>query len=246
MDPKLEAFAYPTLDLKIARFIELHVNSNYNTITFTPERFKELTEYVGRKTLIRYYNLKPLQDADVIKFVWTNNDGRRVYMMNPAWSSQFNDADQEKYTDLYNRFVDGDGIGNIKIKYGIIDTKDELEDTEENEGEEESNKSNQEPDEPKGDSKTIVVHPEAEPVMKKENYNPVTDNPIDQATDFLVSIVTGVDKTRFGTWCNCKGGLMRYLEEKARLHSSGLDEVFPVYINKEHLDEIVDRFKRNL
>lgn len=164
MDPKLEAFAYPTLDLKIARFIELHVNSKTNTITFTPERFKELTEYVGRKTLIRYYNLKPLQDADVIKFVWTNNDGRRVYMMNPEWSSQFKDADQEKYTDLYNRFVDGDSMGNIRIKYGNVDTEDELGDTGENEGEEESKKSINEEEEPKGDSKEIVIHPEAETI----------------------------------------------------------------------------------
>lgn len=219
MDPKLEAFAYPTLDLKIARFIELHVNSNYNTITFTPERFKELTEYVGRKTLIRYYNLKPLQDADVIKFVWTNNDGRRVYMMNPAWSSQFNDADQEKYTDLYNRFVDGDGIGNIKIKYGIIDTKDELEDTEENEGEEESNKSYHEEKDLRGEPKEIVIHPEEEVIAEVKNYNPVvTDmsplellHSMDDEKPFINQKVPELDATMKGNKKSkrmCLGGTM--------------------------------------
>lgn len=173
MDSKLEAFAYPTLDLKIARFIELHVNSKTNTITFTPERFKELTEYVGRKTLIRYHNLKSLREANLIKFVWTNNSGQRVYMLNPEWSSQFNDADQEKYTDLYNRFVDGDCMGNIRIKYGNVDTEDELGDTGEDQVEEESNKSINEEEEPKGDSKEIVYHPEAEVIAQVQGYNPV-------------------------------------------------------------------------
>jgi len=258
MDPKLEAFAYPTLDLKIARFIELHVNSKTNTITFTPERFKELTEYVGRKTLIRYYYLKPLQDADVIKFVWTNNGGRRVYMMNPAWSSQFNDADQEKYTDLYNRFVDGDGIGNIKIKYGIIDTKDELEDTEENEGEDGSNKSNNEQEEPKGDSKEIVCHPEAETVIETENFSKAeqtvipsedkTDDGVGKLIDYLADIVIrnapkGIDKNRLGTWL-VKGNLQHWFQKKSEKHASNdFGKILEVYSQPDQFSELYTIFK---
>lgn len=179
MDPELEAFAYPTLDLKIARFIELHVNSKTNTITFTPERFKELSEYIssrgGRKTPIRNHNLKPLRDANIIKFVWTNNGGQMVYMMNPRWSSQFSDADQEKYTELYDRFVNGEGMKNIKIKYGNVGIEDKLEDTEENEREEESNKSYHEEKDLRGEPKEIVIHPEEEVIAQVQGYNPVVE-----------------------------------------------------------------------
>lgn len=39
-----------------------------------------------------------------------------------------------------------------------------------------------------GEQREIVYHPEEEVVTEKKNYNPVTDDPIEQATDHLVRL----------------------------------------------------------
>src|SRR5574344_90529 len=172
MDLKWEEIFYATVEQKMARFIELHVNSKNNRITFTPERFKELTDYVGRtKTPIKNHNLKSLREANLIKFVWVNGSGHREYMLNPAWSNQFSDADLEKYIELYDKLTDGNLEYNNKVRYGNVDTEENSGNTEENDDEEESNKSNNEGEDPKGEQREISPEESTLEKLKSLSYD---------------------------------------------------------------------------
>lgn len=184
--------------------------------------------------------IRHLRKENFIKAVLKDKmDGTIWYALNPEFI--YSKGDKSIEQELYNWWKDADYIENAKIWQEIknedsskavktkADKKDKLGNTGGDQSNPDSNKSNQEPDEPKGDSKEI----------EKEN-------PIQQSTDELLMFVGGVDKTKFGTWCTVKGGLMRYLEEKARLHGKDIPDIYNIYINREHLDEIVDRFKRGL
>lgn len=204
---------------------------------FTSELEKQFLEETCCSQATLTKAIRHLRKENFIKAVLKHHvDGSIWYALNPEFI--YSKGDKSVEQELYNWWKDADYTENAKIWQEIkskdsskavktkADKKDKLGNTGGDQSDPDKNKTNNEEGEPKGDSKKA--------------------DPFEQATDYLASIVRGVDKTKFRTWCYTKEGLRRYLEEKARLHISGLDEVFPVYINKEHLDEIVDRFKRNL